>query len=286
MSIQESIYFISNALAAIYEPSEAEIIAQWLLESITGLAPTAMRLQKDQLLTAAQEATMHRYLEELQQHRPVQYVLGESYFYGYPFYVDEAVLIPRPETEELVQKVLAYIDHKYSATEPVRILEVGTGSGCISIALQKKVAQSQVTGLDISEEALVVARRNAASLGATVTFVRADFLEEASWEALGTFDLVVSNPPYITLPEKEAMHTHVLSREPHLALFVSDNDPQQFYRKIETFAHKYLRKDGAVFLELNQSFAHDTQDLYNRNGWKTDLYKDLNDNERMLVCYR
>lgn len=286
MNIQESTSLIRKELEAVYEPSEAAAIAHWVLESLTGLGHTALRMYQERPLSEEQIVKLHHYLAELKALRPVQYVLGESYFYGYPFYVDEAVLIPRPETEELVQKLLEYIAAEYPASRPLRILEVGAGSGCISIAIKKNAPHASITAFDISEAALDIARRNATSLEVNIDFIQADFLDEQTWPALGMFDLVVSNPPYITEPEKGDMHDSVLQREPHLALFVTDNDPQQFYRKIAAFAATQLKPDGAVFLELNQYFAEETQALYNAQGWQANLYKDLNDNDRMLVCRR
>lgn len=284
MTIKSATQYITDQLADLYEAGEAQAIAGWVMEDLSGMDTLSLRMQREARLTQAQLDRMEACLQQLRQYIPVQYVLGKSYFFGYTFAVSPAVLIPRPETEELVDLVLQYV--RRHAGVPLRVLEVGAGSGCISIALKKQAPQLNITAVDISTEALAIARQNAASLQAEVNFIECDFLDESQWPALGTFDLIVSNPPYITAQEQEAMQAHVLDQEPHTALFVTDGDPQQFYRKIVHFADMYLQAGGAVFLELNQYFAEDTKALYSAAGWQADLLRDLNDNDRMLRCTR
>ena len=269
----------------LYEAGEAQAIAGWVMEDFCGMDALSLRMHGEDILPQAQLDRMEACLKQLRQHIPVQYVLGKSYFFGYTFMVSPAVLIPRPETEELTDLVLQYV-RKQSSRTPLRVLEVGTGSGCISIALKKQAPQLDITAVDIAADALAVAKRNAEKLQAEVHFRKCNFLDEKEWSALGSFDIIVSNPPYITEREQEAMQVHVLEQEPHGALFVTDGDPQQFYRKIAQFAGDHLKATGAVFLELNQYFAGDTQALYTAAGWQADLLRDLNDNDRMLRCTR
>lgn len=285
MTISESTRYIQEELSRLYEAGEAGAIALWVMEALTGMDSLSLRLHREQGLSQEQVAQMERYLQSLKEHTPVQYVLGTSYFFGYTFSVSPAVLIPRPETEELVDLVLQYL-RQYHPGKPLKVLEVGVGSGCISIALKKQAPKLEITGIDISVEALDIARQNALQLQAAVSFSQNDFLEEETWNQLGHFDLIISNPPYITLDEQKEMQQHVLDKEPHTALFVTDGDPQQFYRKIAFFADAYLNTGGAVFLELNQQYARDTQALYQSHGWQADLVQDLNANDRMLRCTR
>jgi release factor glutamine methyltransferase len=284
MTIKSASQYIVDQIADLYEAGEAQAIAGWVIEDLTGLDTLSLRMQREAALTQTQLDRMVACLQQLRQYIPVQYVLGKSYFFGYTFMVSPAVLIPRPETEELVDLVLQYVRQRKGA--PLRVLEVGAGSGCISIALKKQAPQLDTTAVDIATDALAIARQNAASLQAEVNFIECDFLDEAQWPGLGTFDIIVSNPPYITEQEQASMQTHVLEQEPHAALFVTDGDPQQFYRKIAHFAGTHLQTGGAVFLELNQYFAADTKALYSAAGWQADLLRDLNDNDRMLRCTR
>lgn len=284
MTIRAATQYIKEQLAPLYDTGEAQAIAGWLIEDLSGMDTLSLRLHRDEILSPIQLDRMETCLQQLRQHIPVQYVLGKSYFFGYTFAVSPAVLIPRPETEELVDLVLQYV--RGSARQPLRVLEVGAGSGCISIALKKQAPQLDITAVDIATDALAMARLNAATLQAEVQFLQCDFLDETQWPGLGQFDIIVSNPPYITEQEQEAMQAHVLEQEPHTALFVTDGDPQQFYRKIAQFAADQVHPGGAVFLELNQYFAADTQALYCAAGWQADLMRDLNDNDRMLRCTR
>lgn len=284
MTIKDATQYLETQLIPLYDTGEAQAIAAWVMEDLCAMDTLTLRMHRESPLSAAQQKDLEAYLQQLKQYVPVQYVLGKSYFFGYTFYVNPEVLIPRPETEELVDLVLQYV--KAKPGRPLRVLEVGTGSGCISIALKKKARQLQLTSVDISAGALDVARKNAAALQADVVFVEGDFLDERIWPQLGSVDIIVSNPPYITEAEQEAMATHVLEQEPHSALFVTNGDPQQFYRSIARFAAHYLQPGGAIFLELNQHFAGATQALYRAEGWMADLLRDLNENDRMLRCTR
>lgn len=280
MNIQDAYQSLKTQLTALYDPAEAGNIADWVVEALTGYRLSERVRHAGQLLSEAQAAQLATYTAQLLQHRPVQYVLGESYFYGLKLWVDESVLIPRPETEELVDWALKGIGQQPGTA----VLDIGTGSGCIPLAIKKNRPGAVVHALDISDQALAVARRNARDLELEVGFRKCDVLDPAQWEDLPRFDVIVSNPPYITLPEKDSMMAHVLDYEPHLALFVSNNDPQQFYKAIELLARKKLAPGGQLFLELHRDFAAETTRYYQDKGWHTVLRKDMQDNDRMLGC--
>lgn len=278
--IAEALQIARKGLASQYEPGEAQVIGDMLLSHILGLDRLGLRMAMQQEMSEAEQANFEQLLETLQTGRPVQYVLGTADFYGLKFKVDEHTLIPRPETEELVEKVLAWVGER-----PLKVLEVGTGSGCIAIALKKYAPNLELLSVDISEAALKIAAENALMNGVEVAFVAGDFLDQSKWPGIGEVDIVVSNPPYILAAEAAFMENHVLSFEPHKALFVTNNDPQQFYKAILDWTAQYKRAQ-AVFLELNQNFASGTLDLYKDAGWEAILHKDLNDNFRILAAFR
>lgn len=270
-------------LNGLYEPAEVVNIADWVMESLTGQSKTRRRLYPGALLPEAQRTRLEAYLVELAAYRPVQYVLGESYFYGMKLYVDERVLIPRPETEELADWAVRYCrQQQWTAPE---VLDIGTGSGCLALALKKAIPAAQVSAADLSEDALAVARQNADTLGLALQFRKTDILNAAPG-TLGQPLLLVSNPPYITRPEAESILPHVLRYEPHQALFVTNEDPQQFYKAIERYARQCLQPGGAVFLELHRDFAGDTADWYRQQGWQVVLRKDMQGEDRMLYAGR
>jgi release factor glutamine methyltransferase len=188
-------------------------------------------------------------------------------------------LIPRPETEELVDWVVECSKSKLAGN---RVLEIGTGSGCIAIAIKTALPANSLTALDISEPALAIARKNAERLKTPIQFLASDFLEESNWEALPKYAVIASNPPYIPISEKAKLDKNVTAWEPGVALFVPDNDPLLFYRKIAAFGKKHLEKDGVIFVECHQDFAKATQEMFVAMGYETQLKKDLFDNERML----
>lgn len=269
-----------KALVKQYEAGEAHVIADMLLSHILDLDRLGLRMAMQQEMSKAEQETFERLLEDLKTGRPVQYVLGMADFYGLEFKVNEHTLIPRPETEELVEKVLNWVGER-----PLKLLEVGSGTGCIAISLKKYAPNLDILSMDISEAALKLAAENAAMNNVAVQFISGDFLDERVQSKLGDFDIIVSNPPYIVASEAAFMENHVLSFEPHEALFVTNNDPQQFYKAILNGAGLH-KKVQAVFLELNQNFASDTLAIYKDAGWETVLHKDLNDNFRILSAFR
>ena len=258
-------------LGRIYDANEARSIAFLLLESQFGLSRAAVLTARP--VPLPDPAGWEERLRRLEGHEPVQYVTGLAYFYGLPFRVNPQVLIPRPETEELVAWVV-----REHADRPVRVLDVGTGSGCIAVSLAKALPGAAVWALDVSPGALQTARENAALNGATVRFLEADVLQWETAPALAglPFDVVVSNPPYVTVAEKALMRANVTDFEPHLALFVPDADPLRFYRVLAAFCHRRLSPGGACYLEINEQFPGPTETVLRQAGLTgTQVYTDL-----------
>ena len=275
---------LATALDGLYENREAATIAGMVMEFITGKSKMDRWLQKNELLSIEDLKRLEKYSKELLKGKPVQYVLGEAWFAGMCLAVNEHTLIPRPETEELVNLCANWATTNKIHHAPLQILEVGTGSGCIAIALLKKLPNAQITAVDISNEAIKVASANAIANNTAITFITLDFLDETTWLGLGSYDIIISNPPYIADNEKESMAGHVLDFEPHTALFVTNNNPLIFYTALANFGKKYLDKDGAVFVEINQALGLQTQDVFEQNNYNTLLKKDLFDNDRMIVA--
>lgn len=228
----------------------------------------------DLTATPQQYATLKQLLQQLVQHTPLQYVLGYETFMGLRFEVTPAVLIPRPETAQLVQQIVEENKHRNS----LRILDVGTGSGCIAIALAHYLPQAQVTAIDVSEAALQVAQKNAHSIGVNVQFKQLNFLTESS-NLLPHFDILVSNPPYVTEEEKNNMEAHVLQHEPHTALFVPNERPLLFYQAIANYAGPGI---PLVYLEINQALSSETQQLFLQKGYDAIVLKDQFDLNRYI----
>ncbi len=282
MSISEATKKLRQTLYGYYEAEEADNIADWVMESITGKSRSNRKLSEDEILPDSCYSRLEQYTEELIRYRPVQYVLNESYFYGLKFKVDERVLIPRPETEELTEWCVLFFKAKGNL-RPV-VLDIGTGSGCIAVSVKSVLKDATVLALDIDQEALAVAAQNAGLLGQDVRFIRADILGEIVPADLPVFDCIISNPPYITMQEQDGIAPNVLNYEPHKALFVTDNDPLQFYKAIERFARIHLGEGGIVLLELHVYFARETKHYFEEKGWICTLRKDLQGKERMLQC--
>lgn len=264
------------ALCSLYDEGEAIAIAHEALQYVTGLDKLSRLSQKEQPLSEAQTQTFGHMMEQLLASTPLQYALGEAYFMGRRFVATPAVLIPRPETEELVQWI---IDEVKAGS----ILDIGTGSGCIPISLKLTLKNSDVSAIDISEEALAVARANSRELGADVVFRQIDFLNSIESEKLGSFDVIVSNPPYIPITESETLHANVREHEPAAALFVPGDDALLFYRAIAEFGKKHLAPRGAIYCELHRDYAVETASLFEKRGYgDVVLRKDMHGNQRML----
>lgn len=280
MTITEGYHYISRELLSIYDQREAENIANLMIENITGFKKLDRVINKATQLTSSQEVILHQYTALLLQHQPVQYVLHEAWFYGMKLYVDEHVLIPRPETEELVEWMLKDAE---TNKQPINILDIGTGSGCIPIALKKNMPAAEVWAVDISNEALLVAQRNADTQQTSITFQQADILNKPYPSVLPTFDVIVSNPPYIPLSDKKAMHPNVLQHEPHLALFVANEDPFLFYNAIVDFAQSLLNPGGSLYFEIHEAMGEQVKQLLTQKGFiNVQVKKDMQGKDRMV----
>ncbi len=294
MKVGEADKFVREGLKETYDESESANIAQWLLEECTGFSRTHLLLNKQAQLSAEQEKKLEEFLRRLQQNEPVQYVLKKAWFFGMELYVDRNVLIPRPETEELVDWIVKDVKAaghdvferghtQADVTTQLKILDIGTGSGCIALALKKAMPKAEVWGCDVSEEALNVARRNGSELDIRVDFQGINFLDEAQQKFLPTVDIIVSNPPYIPLRDKETMRRNVLDYEPHTALFVPNDDPLLFYKAITRFARKRLHKTGSIYLEIHEDLSEDVVYLFKSSGYqRVEVRKDMQGKERMV----
>jgi release factor glutamine methyltransferase len=279
MTTQEANYYLLSKLRSIYNEGESSQIADWVMEQLTGSKKAERMIYKNAAITAAEEKQLQQYTERLLQHEPVQYVLNESWFCGLKFYVDKHVLIPRPETEELVEWIITNCKFPVDA---LKILDIGTGSGCIPISLKRRLKKAEVWSCDASADALAVAKRNTASLGTEVNFIQIDFLNQKEWNQLPSFDIIVSNPPYVPEKDKDTMKPNVLQYEPVTALFVPDNDPLIFYKAIAEFGKAHLNPAGNIYCEIHESLGEATEQLYHSLGYKTEVKKDMQQKDRMI----
>ena len=283
MTIQEANRLITTRLTAIYDEAEASNISEWIIENLTGLKRTDRIVHKTRAISQEHAEQIEVYLKRLLLHEPVQYVLNEAWFCGLKFYVNKNVLIPRPETEELVEWIIS--DCKFPI-DKLSILDIGSGSGCIPLALKRRLSKANVWSCDVSNKALEVAKRNAATLGVNVNFIELDFLNTEQRDTLASFDIIVSNPPYIPITDKKEMPLNVLDHEPGTALFVPDNDALVFYKAIVDFGKKHLNKNGIIYTEINESLAEETAFIFQLNEYRTELKKDMQGKERMIKAIR
>jgi len=268
-------YFIEK-LAPLYDIMEAESFFAISLEEIKGWKRVDVALNPDAELSSDEVEKWDAVLHQLELQKPIQYIFGHTYFYGLDFEVNEHTLIPRPETEELVEWVI----HENKNRGQVKIVDIGTGSGCIAISLAKNLPDAQVFAIDVSGEALAVAKRNAETNNVNVTFIQKDIL--AAEVLPEDFDVIVSNPPYVRNLEKAEIKQNVLDYEPHLALFVDDNDALIFYRKIALLAKGNLPQNGKLYFEINQYLGKETAEMLESFGFaNVVLRKDMYGNDRM-----
>lgn len=271
-----------NILSADYEPEEIRAIWFVLNEAFFGWN-AAQVLQKEEVpLTESEMLRLHYAIKDLKMHKPVQYITGRARFYDLNFHVRPGVLIPRPETEELVHWILHDCrEHPGSVNS---LLDIGTGSGCIAVALAANLPEVKVSALDFSEPALEMARENAALNNVKLNFILKDILDEQP-SNLPDFDVIVSNPPYVRNSEKIRMQENVLRFEPETALYVSDDDPLQYYRAILLFAQTHLREKGCIYFEINESLGKEMLELCTALGFgHNELRKDMNGKDRMVKC--
>lgn len=273
---------IREKLSVRYEPSECESISFLIFEHILGYSRLQVHLKKDETIPDAKVTEIEEILNRLVEGEPIQHILGKADFYGLRFNVNPHVLIPRQETEELVDWIIN--ENKLAAPE---ILDIGTGSGCIPVSLAKNIPDAEVSAYDISAEAISIANQNAKNNAVSIRTRQVDILQ---WEAVSidkTFDIIVSNPPYVKEEEKKLMQEHVVSHEPHLALFVSNDDPLIFYRRIAEFAQQHLSPEGTLYFEINEALGHETVSLLQENGFNNvTLRKDINGKDRMICATR
>lgn len=273
--------FIAELLL-FYDEMEAESFFYLILENQRQLRRIDLALNIDLLFSVEEILIWNATLEKLKLEIPIQYITGRTHFYGLEFNVNENVLIPRPETEELVEWIISYAVNmpKY---KNIKILDIGTGSGCIAISLVKNIPNAQVFAIDISDKALATAKENTDLNKVTVAFIQRNILETNDLEQ--QFDIIVSNPPYVRNLEKDEIKRNVLANEPHLALFVADDDALIFYRKIAELATKNLSAEGKLFFEINQYLGKETVELLEKMHFKnSELRKDIYGNDRMIAC--
>lgn len=269
-------------LSSLYDEKEIESFFFIVLEHYHHMKRINLALNPDIAIDATQLDYWNSIVVELKKQKPIQYIIGTTEFFGLSFLVDQNTLIPRPETEELVEWILESTKYKIQSTK-LKILDIGTGSGCIAISLAKNLPLAQVTAIDVSEKALEKAQKNALFNAVEVNFMFKDILETSDLNE--QYDVIVSNPPYIRNLEKNEIKSNVLDYEPHLALFVTDNDPLLFYRKIAQLAMKNLSKNGQLFFEINQYLGNETVDLLQKMGFQNIvLKKDVYGNDRMISC--
>ncbi|MBB6502853.1 peptide chain release factor N(5)-glutamine methyltransferase [Pedobacter cryoconitis] len=276
---QLELYFISE-LSSLYGEEEAKQLFYLVVEHVCGWNRGKLLTCSTESPDPGQMTAYESILVGLRQGRPVQHILAEAWFYGLKFKVSGAVLIPRPETEELIEWILETVNQ--TEDQVSSILDIGTGSGCIAITLKKNLENLAVTALDVSADALQIARENAMNNEVALNFIQTDIL---TYSSPIKYDLIVSNPPYITETERAEMHQNVLQFEPHLALFVSNENPLVFYKGIADFALLNLQPKGKLFFEINEYLGQETVDMLKDKGFiNIVLKKDMQGKDRMISC--
>lgn len=278
MTIPIAFSNLIQSISSIYDEREAETIAQYIFEDVFNLR----RPFSDSLLNSKEQTQFENIKSRLLNHEPWQYIVGQADFYGLKFNVNPNVLIPRPETEELVYQILQ--DLKLTNITSPTVLDIGTGSGCIPITIKKEDPNTQVTAIDVSVGAIQTAQSNAELNKVQINFQEFDILNKNRWQALGQFDVIVSNPPYIPNREKALMNKNVLDHEPQLALFVEDGEPLIFYKTIAEFAHSHLKKNGTLYFEINEFSGKETIEiLKNLNFKNVELIQDMSGRDRIAM---
>jgi len=280
MTIRSFYHTIFDALQPLYDSNEAAAIAKLYLQTRLSMPAHELFLRSDEVLTEAQEQLAKSELAELTQGKPIQYVLGETEFYGLPFKVTPAVLIPRPETEELVQLAV----EKYTSQPTPSIWDVGTGSGCIAVTLAKHLPKATIYATDISEEALAIARTNACANKVSVTFAQHDMLADLLPFPKQQFDAIVSNPPYIPQTVRQEMHRNVVDYEPATALFVPDSTPLLFYEALARIGQNCLKPGGQLLMETYEDFHDALAEMFVQHGYHNfQSIQDINGKRRFCV---
>lgn len=285
MTIRQLEKTFIDQLKAVYGFEEARNLAWLSISQVTSLNRAQYLGAKEEQLSPQHEALLLKFLDELKTGKPLQYVLGETEFYGLNFKVNPDVLIPRPETEELVDWIIKDVQKEGGERLPqFNVLDIGTGSGCIPISIKKNLPEIRMTSVDISAEAIKTAEINASMNKVKVAFIQDDILNPVHPDVISAkYDLIVSNPPYVTHDEKMQMHQNVLDFEPHTALFVENNNPLLFYKAIAIFGKAHLKENGSLYLEINENLGQETVELLRQYGFTNiQLRKDLRDSDRMI----
>lgn len=272
--------YIRQSLQEVYPPEEVKALSMLICCDMLGLDALDIYMGKDIILSECKQRELENIIFRLQKNEPIQYIRGFAEFDGRRFKVAPGVLIPRPETVELVELVAR------ENTDACRLLDIGTGSGCIAISLDKRLPDAKVEAWDISEEALAIAYTNNKELKAEVMFLQRDVLSD-DWEKTPSFDVIVSNPPYVTEAEKNGMDANVLDWEPELALFVPDDDPLRFYRRIADLGRELLLPEGRLYFEINQAYGRETAHMLEMNQYRdVRVIKDIFGKDRIVTANR
>lgn len=284
MLINEIILDYFKQLQTIYDANESRAITEWVMQYVFKFSKAQLHAHFTDEVSDDHHKLLNTYLQRLLDYEPVQYITGETEFYGLRFKVNKHVLIPRPETEELVDLILKDLKSMDNSNSKISILDIGTGSGCIAISLKKNLASSIVYGLDISSQALNVANENAEINNVNIDFICDSILDpkDVLMDSL-VLDLIVSNPPYIRKMEAALMHNNVLQHEPHLALFVDDEDALLFYRHITNYASQHLKPQGKLYFEINEAKGQELKKLLLNNGFiNVEIIKDFSGKDRIV----
>jgi release factor glutamine methyltransferase len=280
MTLKEIQQKYFETLSKIYPKGEVNAITNIVLEEIVGIKRNETIANMDKEIENDKIQFLNNALERLIIHEPVQYVVGCTWFYNLKFKVNNAVLIPRPETEELVFEAIQFLKKNNGK----KVLDIGTGSGCIATSIKKNISNAEVSAVDVSEEALKIAKENTVANNCDIVFYCIDFLDENNYEKLEQYDLIISNPPYI--PNTEILDENVTNFEPHLALFVPENDVLIFYKKILLFAETHLANNGKIMLEVHENLAKECAALFTAKKYEVAIKLDMQGKERMLIIYR
>lgn len=283
MTISEFKKYFKTELSDLYTESEIDFLYSIFADKILGLNQIQLRIMSGDKLVDEHENQLHKVVSELKTGKPYQHILGETEFYGMTFFVDENVLIPRPETEELLEIAIDKIQNSDFDARGLKILDIGTGSGVIPLVLKKHFPNAEVSSIDFSEKALEVAERNAEFHQLDIKFIHEDYL---NIDLNKNYDIIISNPPYIGIEEEVEIEDSVKGFEPTMALFSPTSDALIFYKKIAEDCKKHLNKNGLLFLEINQKLGQETLELYQNIFSNAELIKDLSENDRFIFGIR
>lgn len=278
--IKDIVRFFKEELHDFYDEREVKSFVNLVMQEFTGLDYTQLLISNDKTVSESVMLKIKFAINDLKVYKPVQYILGKTIFYDLEFIVNASVLIPRPETEELVHWIIS--DNKNNLNF-IDIIDIGTGSGCIPVALKSNLSLSNVYGIDISKDALKVAELNAMKNQVNINYKQIDIFDTEKWSKLPLFDVIVSNPPYVCESEKELMQANVLNYEPHLALFVDNDNPLIYYNIIADFAKEKLKLEGCLYFEINEGLAYQTIELLETKGFsKSEIKKDMQGKNRFI----